>query len=269
MKKLLSLVLVIVMAFSCSLMLTACSPDNPGDGGGNGGGNGEELTRAEIATIYKEVAESAWEKIGFELPAGPALMSATFPDNKIETTDSNRIANIKMNAKGGFGVIYMLGLLYENDNFVLTNGIAKFNASVNVFGNNMDFTFILKSSLDVANDKVYLEHISEVSGQPGLQQYGYSEIYYDFDTKEVKGFRFISNQATSEGLMSVDMALTTDGKYMWYDSADSTDAFFQAVEAQKLAYATSAESVQLRLQNFATECQVYFDILYGAMGGAN
>lgn len=261
MKKLFSLILVVVMAFSCSLMLTACAPENPGDGDGDGG----EMTRAEIATTYKEVADSAWEKIGFEGIVQPALMSATFPDQKVETTDPHEILNIKMNAKSAIGVIYMVGLLYENDAFVLENGIAKFNASVNVFSMDMEYTFSLKSSLDVENNKVYLESISEVSGIPGSQQYCYAEINYDFDEKEVKAFDFISSQ----GGMSVDMALTTDGKYMWYMAVDPTDAFALAVEAQKTLLTTSAESIELIQENFGTECQAYFDILQDAVGGTN
>ncbi len=259
MKKLFSLFLVIVMALSCSILFVACKPDDSDDGDG-----GEELTRAEIATTYKEVAQSAWQTIGYDNVVSPSLMSSVVPDKKVETSDSHEIANIKSNAKSAIGVIYMIGLLYENDAFVLTNGAAKFNASVMLFGTPMGYKFTLKTSLDVNNDKVYLESLSEVSGIPTSQMYCYAEIDYDFDTKEVKGFNFISDQGGS----AVDMALTTDGRYMWYETVDATDTFAVAVQAQKAQLASRTESNETLSVDFGAECQVYFNILQESMGSA-
>ena len=57
MRKVISLFLVWVIAFSCALMITGCKKDPGPD-------EGENMTREEIATTYKEVAENAWQKIG-------------------------------------------------------------------------------------------------------------------------------------------------------------------------------------------------------------
>ncbi len=257
MKKLFSLFLVFILALSCSMMLVACKPDKPGDGDGD---SGEQLTRAEIATIYKEVAQKSWQKIGYQDVVQPSLMSA-IPDKKVETTDAQKIANIKGNAKSAIGVVYMIGLLYENDAFILTNGIAKFNAVVSLFGMTVNYSFTLKTSLDIENDKVYLESISGVSEFEGSEQYCYAEIDYDFDSKEVKAFNFISIQ----GNMAVDMALTLDGRYMWYEGLEQTDTFVEAVLAQKQQFASSCENDVVLEGDFGVECQVYFNILQGAV----
>ena len=251
MKKVLSLFLVLVMAFSCALMITGCKPNDPGDGDG--------MTRDEIAATYKEVAESAWQAIGYDNPVQPSLMSA-IPDKKVETTDTHEIANIKSNVNSAIGIIYMIGSLYENDAFVVEDGVAKFNASVTVFGDPIEYGFTLKSELDVENNKVYLEAIAYVMG---TEQYNYAEIDYNFDQKQVTGLDFVSHIALMG--QAVNMALTAEGKYTWYQTNDATDSFMTAVLVQKAQLVSTAESIDVLTENFGAECQVYFDILATAI----
>lgn len=257
MKKFLSLILVMLVALSCSLV--ACNPP----AGGGDGGDGGEMTRAEIAATYKEVADSIWQKFGVDNPTEATAMSVVIPDKKVETTDEHAIANIKLNANTMVGMIHMIGLLYENDAYVLTDGMAKFDATVSVFGDQTDYTFIFKSSLDVANEKVYIETVCFVHG---MEQYSYAEVDYDFDQKQTKAFMFNSHLSFGQ---AVDMQLTADGRYMWYESDSATDEYVQAVNAKKGEFLTSAQNLSKLGVKFDAECQVYFDLLASNVGGTS
>ena len=59
-KKILSFILALFIFVPCVMALSACAPaDEP------------PLTNAELAVVYKEVADSALEKIGVENPTEP------------------------------------------------------------------------------------------------------------------------------------------------------------------------------------------------------
>ena len=111
-KKLLSVLLALVFTLPCMFSLAACKGD----------GESEELTNAQMSTIYKDVAVETWSKLGVSDPTTPAqasAMSVTIPDKKVETSDANSVLNIKMNANSMAGLMYMLSLLYQNENHVV------------------------------------------------------------------------------------------------------------------------------------------------------
>ena len=217
-----------------------------------------EMTNAELAEVYKDIAVEAWAKIGIADPTAssqPALMSVVVPDKKQETTDEGAIDNIKINANSMAGMVYMLSLLYTNDNFVTTDGIAKFDANITMGGMPFAQAYILKTDVDVENDKVYIETMITVEGNG---QYSLVEVDYDFDTETLKAFRYAGAMTFGE---YVDMALTADGKNMWFTTSDSTDDFAVAMVTKMNAFTTASEQVTKLTANFDTEVQTYFTVL--------
>lgn len=250
------LILFLALLLSFSVFSVGC-----GDGG-NGGG---ELTRAELATTYKEVAESTWEMYDYQVPtnSGLSLMSASIPDKKQEATEQSDIENIKMNMITMGAFLYMLGSLYTNDAFVVTNGYAKFSATVSIGGGEFEQGYLIKSSIDKPNGKIYFESIMSLADMS--EQYSNLVITYDFTAKEVKAFTFITKISSGPMTMYGDMALTEDGKYLMYeiDLALSTDAndFTAAVDVVVNEFKSGAEGVEKLTTDFSSEMQIYFDVL--------
>lgn len=211
----------------------------------------------ELSNKYKTVAIALWESIGIDNPLAQAQsLSLSFPEITTETNESHRIQNIKTNANASAGIIYMVSLLYLNDNFALTNGIAHFDASCTVLNQQYDYTFKLKPQLDIQNNKLILEVTSFVMG---MTQYSYGEINFDFTTNQLKSYTFYS--MIVEAGATVGMALTEDGKYMFNEPQDSTDPFAVAISECKDAFVTSSASIQKLTTTFNTEMQAYFDVL--------
>lgn len=248
-KKLLSFIL----AMFCLFTLVGCSPNNPPPA--------DPPTNAELAVIYKEVADSAWEKVGVENPTQTVNPLSTILDFKTETTDEAQIANIKINANGMAGLLYMLGLLYENENFVTTNGIAVFDANISIMGTDAVQNYVLTSTIDQENNKLYLEAVVTTMGN---KQYSYLDADYNFEEKELIAFRFCSSLGE---FAFVDMALTEDNKNMWYETNDSTSDYAVSLLAKRAEFEASAEGIEKLTANFDEEVQVYMTILESEIGG--
>ncbi|MBQ9734585.1 MAG: hypothetical protein IJV95_01880, partial [Clostridia bacterium] len=207
MKKILILLTALMLAVIACFSMVGCSDGDNGDGG-NGGG---DLTRAELAVVYKSVAVGTWDKLGLdnpkeEQPTGAMLMSTTLPDNRVETTDDMAIKNIKMNAALMASVAYMIGDLYANENFNLTNNLAHFDASSTMEGTPHSHVFKIETYLDLNADKLYFEGIINTDG---MDQYSYLVADYDFDTNTLKSFRFCCNVMDSY----IDMGLSESNEF--------------------------------------------------------
>ena len=249
-KRILSLVLALCLVVPCAFSLAACNGNTPPP----------EMTNEELSQVYNDVAVQAWAKIGVDDPTQTqaSALSVTIPDKKVETTVPTEIANINMNANSMAGLIYMVGLLYSNENFETTNGIAKFNATIDLEGQSFEQNYALNTSIDQTKDKLYLEAIVTVGG---VGQYSTLEVDYDFDTETLKAFRYCAN------IMGdfVDMALTADNKYMWYETSDVTDEYAVAFLQKRAAFETAAEGVTALTQTFDNEVQTYMDVLQGVI----
>lgn len=250
MKKLLTFVLAFLL--SLSVFATGCN--------GNQDGQGEQLSRAEISTIYMEVAESTWEMYDYQKPEtnSLSLLSVDIPDKKVETTNPSQIENIKINMITMGGFLYMLGSLYTNEAFVVTDGYANFDATISIGGEEFDQNYLIKSSIDKENGKIYFESVLTVDQMS--EQYSYLEIVYDFTNKEVKAFNFITKVSGSSFSMYNNMALTEDGKNLWYDTNEADD-FTLAVDTLSSEFKAGGESIEKLTTDFSTEMQVYFDVL--------
>ena len=225
----------------------------------------QPLTKAELSVLYKEVALETWESLGVDDPTvSSAALLANIVDKKTETTDQNSINNIKNNANSMAGLIYMVSLLYANDNFETTNNVAKFDADIVIESQTYSQSYVLKTSLDKENNKLYLEVLVTVMGSV---QYSNLEVDYNFETKTLKAYRFVTNVDVMG--QYVDMGLTADGKYMWYDTTSTTDEFAVAVEAEKAALTTAANNVTKLTTKFSSEIQVYMDVIQKVMTEMN
>ena len=236
----------------------ACGKTKPNQGGG------AELTNAELSVVYKQAAVGVWEEIGVSDPtvSGQLLVltAGEIPDKKTETNDVSQVENIKMNANTLAGFLYMTSLLYANENFAVVNDVASFDANVSIGGQTFAQAYSLKTSVDTANNKIYLEVIVTVNGIP---QYSYLEVDFDFTAREILSYR-LCGTAMGE---YYDMAYTADEKNMWYSTTDLADSFVVALEAKKADLVAKASQTTKLTHDFSAEVQTYFDVLMSAMAG--
>lgn len=256
-KKSLSFALAICLLMSCVFALAACGKNPPSEEPNN------ELTNAQKATIYKEVAVSAWSEIGVDDPtaetAAFALTSATnIPDKKQETTDANDLLLIKMNSNNMASVLYFIGLLYENSNFALTDGVVKFDgtASLTDMGNPFEYnyTFTLKPQLDIENNKVYLEAYTVVNDV--YEQYIVIDANYNFETKTMLSFRMY----TISGDIYLDLGITENDEYKLYATMDTTDTLAVAINSEFTAFKNAVQNTPRLNGLFSEEIQAYMTL---------
>ena len=256
MKKFISMFISALLALAACCVFVSCNEPTPPAGEGG-------LTKAEISSLYSQIASDAWEKIDVAEPteqaAAVSLMSVTdVPDKTVEATDANAIKNVKLNAVAMPAFLKMLSNLYANDNFVLSDGIVKFNATITLGGQQFAQKFALTSSIDQTNGKVYFEVTVEVNG---ATQYNLCDIDYDFTAKKITAFRYC---AAMPGFFA-DMKVDAQDKMYIYQTSDAADAFAVAISAKKTDFETSSEQGQVLTADFSSEVQSYMDTVNAAM----
>ena len=103
--------------------------------------------------------------------------------------------------------------------------------------------------IDMDNNKVYLQAAITTMG---MVQYSSVEADYDFDKEELKAYRFYSNVMTS----FVDMALTEDNKYMWYETSTESDDVASAITAKKQEFLNRSAEISKLESSFDEEIQI-------------
>lgn len=244
-KKILGFALAASMVVVGAFTLTAC------------GGGSQELTDAEKAVVYKEAAISTWEKMGVSDPTTEtktAALLSFIPDKKQETTSKDDILQIKMNANNMASVLYLVGSLYENPNFVTTNGYAKFAVSATIFDLTSEYELTLKPELDTNNNKLYLAANITVNGKPS--QYIAVDANYNFDTKDLISFRLYTNTVG----IYIDIEMGENGENKYYATMDGEDSFAVAVNAEKDSFLSATESIAQISYDFSAEYQAYMTL---------
>lgn len=273
-KRLFSCMFAFLLLIPCMFLMTACangSNNSDKDGGKNNPAN--SLTSAQLSTIYKQAAVDTWGKVGFSAPTASGgnadTLSVSIVDKKTEATTDLDIQLISMNAAGNAAVVYLLGELYANANFVLMNDIVKFDTTNMISDETFNYSFILSPSIDTENSKIYLEVIVDVTLPEGasasadgatpdsFEQYVYAEFDYDFTEAELTAFRFCGVAAGTY----IDLGIDSENKKWIYNTTDSTDTFAVAVDAAKDSFRSSAQNIQKLTASFQTECQNYFNII--------
>jgi hypothetical protein len=74
------------------------------------------------------------------------------------------------------GLIYMVSLLYSNEDFETTNNIAKFEADITMENQPFTQSYVLETSLDKKNNKVYLQ--GEIVALPEYSHEVLNEGFY-------------------------------------------------------------------------------------------
>jgi len=266
MKKLVLILLSLMMVASCCFV--ACSPDN-GDGG---------MTRQEQANLYSELSSQMLDKMDIAVPeshsGGNSPFNVVIPDVMQETQDEGAIHNIKFNAIDTAGITMLLGSLFENENFVLTNGIARFSVTYtdNAFGQ-VTQNLNLKPIIDKNNNKIYFEAMVEQPTINNQRGYTYAVFTYNFTTSTLIDCRFtMATYSTQAGYVPsyVDLMLTAEEKYMWYEPEEgAVDEFTQAVDASKEEFDAECAQVQALSADFSPEMQAYLDWLVKARRAQN
>ena len=253
MKKFLTIILAFLL--SLSVFAVGCNGNEDGDDG-----QGNQLSREEISTIYIEVAMKTWEIYHYQQPetSGLSLFSVTVPDKKVETTIAHEVENIRLNLITMGGFLYALGSLYTNEAFVVTDGYANFDATITIGGEEFNQNYLIKSSIDQENGKIYFQSILTVEEMS--EQYSNVVIDYDFTNKEVKAFDFITKVGGNGFATYNNMAFTEDGKNLWYETYKS-DEFTLAVDTLSSEFKSGSEGIEKLTTDFSEEMQIYFDVL--------
>lgn len=228
--------------------------------GGNGGG-GDQLTQAELSTLYANAAISAYEKTGITDPNAQtaSLTSLIIPDNTTPATDANAIKNVQLNIGAMPAVLKMVSDLYANDNFIITDDVVNFTVNVELpSGPSGTETFqqeySLLNTVDVANGKIYLEAAVTVNG---MTQYNYGDIDFDFTTNEIISFRYLAHMGDmgQYGDIKVD---AQNNMYM-NDPANASSDFIEALDSLKAAFDEKVAVGQNLSADFSAEVQTYMD----------
>lgn len=242
-KKILSFVLAICLLIPCLFLVSACDSPEP------------SMTNAELAVAFKNVARSTWEHLDLTDPTIDAqtVLISSIPDNKQTVTGIKDTMQVQLNAGNVANILYLIGSIYDHEDFALVNNIAKFNATATVGGTQMTYTFNLKPFIDVKNNKVRLEYYILVDGSS--PQYCIMEADYHFETTTLEWFRLCIVQNNNYD----DISLAENSEHKYYNTTSSSSNFAVAVATKRAAFVAECEQISVSNANFNTEVQTYMD----------
>ena len=268
MKKLIKLIAIVLALIFC-FALVGCEP-TPSDPppsdppSGSPSGTPPTYTKAELATLYKTVAKSAYSTLGVDEPVlnSPAPVSLSITTDTPEVTDTDDIQTLKLVMASFVPVINMLGEYYENPDFVVSDKPVTFNI-VNATGTPYTNTKIsLLAKLDQTNNKIYLDfYMTATAFDADYIEYDYCEIGYDFaGTNGVTYFQLLSKRKMafiSDEFEYVEERLDEDGKcYQTQTQASST--LISTIDGLYNTFITAKQSeIQLTTGNFDNEFAKY------------
>ena len=258
MKKISAILASLLLIFTS--FLVACM----GTGGDSNASLGEGgFSKKEVSNVYREIAEQMFEKIGVSITLPEqtpenANFAIVVPDKKTETQDEGAIKNIQVNAKDAAGIMYLMSMLYSNENYVTVNGLAGFDATYAQFGDNVTQTIYLNTSINKDIGRVNFEALVTTHT---YNTWGYTnaEFTFDFSTMKLHECRFMMADDTD----CVDMMLTSDGRYMWYRTAEMDD-FASALYSLKGEFDQKCKSVQKLTTDFGPQMEEYIRVTFEA-----
>ncbi len=253
MKKVLSLFLMVLLTVCFSLGLVACK-EKPTTG----------MTMQEASAICKQAAKSGWAMLGYNDPtedataqvSGATAMSARsintlFPDF---TSEDDERSVILRNLATTNLYVYLIGDLYANKNFVLTDKIVTFNVSVQSHSGSSNVELSMYAKIDKANDNIYLEY--GVPSGPDRYTYFAVDIGYDFDAKQTTDFRSIYYEP---GYVFNDQKYTADGE-CYIAMSDKLPLYQESLDNYVNEFISRKESGVFLTANFNEEWQRIIDL---------
>ena len=222
MKKLLSVILSVFMV--CTFVFIA------------GCDKKEELSRNELAQLYKTIAKNSWEQLG----AGDPTQEETTLSLKIKgitVTDETQLAAeedvkyIKANGASTIALVNMVGEFYDREDFILNDKVS--TVSVTNPENQNDVAKIsIFATLDKENNYVYIEMGLE---SQGVKACNFFEIKYNFSENKLISYRLIH---CGDGSFN-DQQNREDGGVYFTNPANASekvlaeaDAMFNAFQAR-------------------------------------
>lgn len=222
-------------------------------------------TKAELATAYKSVATGCWNQFGAGTVVTTSLnaLPSNLPETDLEEQTGVRLKSAKADAATMFALIYMIGEYYENDNFVISDGVVTVPlTAVNMGPTPVAGTMSMKPTLDKANNNVKLEMVMYLPEMQEMEIKAYYnfDIDFDFTSNTLIGFNLVMVQDyTAGGSTNTTFQqekMTNDGKYFWVKNEISNEYKTIALEIREQFY-TQMESAQVLTGNFDTEFNNY------------
>ncbi len=201
------------------------TPSN-GNKGGNTNGNiqlSDEEKRATYTKAYEQVANSM-------APVSINLTSNKITDAncslKIEN-DNAREDKVLNNDQGTRAYVYLLHLLYENENFPITDSIVKYTCN-DIPGkpSYQNYEMNQLSSLDIENNKITSQLYATSYDSPTSYDFYYGYIYldidYNFKTNTMESFDIIFKTVKDNNPQIALVERYENGiMYEFYDYMDS------------------------------------------------
>ncbi len=257
MKKVLSLFLTILLAVCFSLGLVGCK-EKPKTG----------MTMQEASAIYKQAAKSGWEMLGYNDPtevstaeaSGTTTMSARnintlFPDFTLEDFEEGNRTILGNLARTNL-YVNLLGDLYANENFVLTDKIVTFNVSSTFGGPTaLEVEVSIYAKIDKANDTIYVE-AAYLPAATGSYNFFIINMGYDFDAKQTTDFRSIYYEP---GYIFNDQKYTAEGK-CYIAASSELPQYQESLDNYVNDFVSRKESGVFLTANFDEEFQRVSDL---------
>lgn len=247
-KRFLIAIVAIVVFATCSVCFVAC--DN-NDNNNNNSNNNQTLTREELSAAFKDSASAAFELLGYDnSKTKKALMSASYniPVVGEELDESGTdIKHLKANAISCVALVNMVGDLYANENFPITEKAVNFN--VDYMTRTANFTILPKVNKD--ENIVEMEIIFDVAG---TVMYYYFQLNYDFESQELSSFsiHIVIVGTPSDNYQCQRMS---DGKF--YMSTSPSQEYINAIASIKTDFFAKKETGISLEADFQTEFDAY------------
>lgn len=224
---------------------------------------GTEMSRAELSAAFKDSAKAAFLQLGFDTASNVAAQTMAYnlpvvgEEVDINGTDAK---HLKANAIACVGLINMIGELYENESYPLTDKTVGF--TVNYRGINADLTILPK--VDKEADKVELEMLLDLAESGSF--YYYFDMDYHFETKSLSmfGIHLVISSGSSDMFQSQRME---NGKFYLED--DPAQEYIDGLSNVKTSFLTQKESGLVLTESFQEEFDGYLEISQRAFEEAN
>lgn len=255
--KILISVLSIVVFATCTVCFVACDNHNEGN-------DQITLTREELSAAFKDSANAAFTLLGFDNSntknVAKSMTSYNLPvvGDKVDESGTD-IKHLKANAISSVALINMIGDLYANKNFVVTNKAVSFEVNYN--NNTAKLTILPK--VDKIENKVEMEISLELSGS--LMYYCF-ELDYDFETEILSSFsiHIVFPGDISDGYQCQRM----DGDE-FYMTTNPPQNYVDALAGIKNEFLAKKQDAVNLTANFQTEFDAYMAISQKAFTDAS
>ncbi|MBE6702851.1 MAG: hypothetical protein E7585_05520 [Ruminococcaceae bacterium] len=231
-----------------------------------------EYEKADLATIYKTAAKTAWQVLGAGDPTQEAQpqptsgaaslllspLSFNLPGELPEITGGSTLKSLKADACTMFALVNMIGEYYENDAFIVTTDAVSFTIQSNsLMSQPVTVEITLLPRLDTENGKIYLEMILDM---PELSNTAYYHFVlgYDFEGDAgVTSFHLVMIQGGGDKSYS-EQKMSADGKF--YKRSEFTPEFTSAADALMTAFEAKKAEGQTITGDLAEEFDRYCSI---------